>query len=337
MPITKTPILLLGATGYIGGSVLYRLLSHPKANTFDITVFVRDARKAGVAESQFGVNAVIGSLADENKLEALAEKAHVVFSCADADNLKSINAILRGLSKRHATTGDTPIFIHTSGTGVLMDNAKGMYPTETIYDDSNIAQIESISETQPHRDVDLTIIEADKQGFLKSYIILPSTIYGRPENPLVDAGFQKNISVQIPAIIRASIDRGQGGMVGKGLSMWPSVHIDEVENPEKVGHGREGFYFAESGEHRWYDISKEVSRVLVELGRGKSDEPTAFTREELPKYFLSEDIGNSLGSNSRCRATRARSLGWHPKKTTKDMLASIKPEIEAILESMGQK
>lgn len=61
-----------------------------------------------------------------------------------------------------------------------------------------------------------------------------------------------------------------------------------VENPEKVGHGREGFYFAESGEHRWYDISKEVSRVLVELGRGKSDEPTAFTREELPKYFLSE-------------------------------------------------
>ena len=45
-----------------------------------------------------------------------------------------------------------------------MDNAKGMYPTEAIYDDSNIAQIESISETQPHRDVDLTIIEADKQG-----------------------------------------------------------------------------------------------------------------------------------------------------------------------------
>lgn len=61
-----------------------------------------------------------------------------------------------------------------------------------------------------------------------------------------------------------------------------------VTNPEKVGHGREGFYFAESGEHTWYDISKEISKVLVELGIGKSKEPTPFTRDELARYFISE-------------------------------------------------
>lgn len=51
-----------------------------------------------------------------------------------------------------------------SGTGVLADNAAGMYATETIYHDSDAAQIESLPDTQAHRDVDLLIVEADKAG-----------------------------------------------------------------------------------------------------------------------------------------------------------------------------
>jgi hypothetical protein len=33
----------------------------------------------------------------------------------------------------------------------------------------------------------------------------------------------------------------------------------------------------------------------------------------------------------RCRGTRARSIGWKPTKTTADMIASIKPEVESLL------
>lgn len=47
------------------------------------------------------------------------------------------------------------------------------------------------------------------------------------KNALVDAGIQNPHSIQIPTIIRASLDRGQAGMVGKGLALWPDVHIDE--------------------------------------------------------------------------------------------------------------
>lgn len=49
-------------------------------------------------------------------------------------------------------------------TGVLNDNAKGMYATETIYDDFNADQIEALPDTQLHRDVDVAVVEADKQG-----------------------------------------------------------------------------------------------------------------------------------------------------------------------------
>lgn len=61
-----------------------------------------------------------------------------------------------------------------------------------------------------------------------------------------------------------------------------------VNNPDKIGHGRDGFYFGENGEHLWYDISKAIGKALVKRGISKSDEPTTFTKEELVKYFGSE-------------------------------------------------
>lgn len=54
---------------------------------------------------------------------------------------------------------------------------------------------------------------------------------------------------------------------------------------ERVPHGREGFYFGSSGEHDLYDVGKAIAQALVEIGRGKSPEPTTFTKEEIDKYF----------------------------------------------------
>lgn len=84
-----------------------------------------------------------------------------------------------------------------------------------------------------------------------------------------------------------------------------------VTHPDKVGHGVDGYYFGENGEHPWYDISKAIGEAMVERGLSKTDEPTTFTDEELVKY--------------------SRSLGWKPKLSSPDMVASIDAEMEAIL------
>ena len=65
--------------GYIGGTVLARLLQHPNASSFDITVLVRSAEKGKIPEDKFGVKAVIGSYHEHDKLASLAEGAQVVF------------------------------------------------------------------------------------------------------------------------------------------------------------------------------------------------------------------------------------------------------------------
>lgn len=66
-------------------------------------------------------------------------------------------------------------------------------------------------------------------GYVKTYIISPSTIYGIPKNGFTEAGLQHSHSIQIPMFIRASLGRGQGGMIGLGKNKWPNVHIDDGE------------------------------------------------------------------------------------------------------------
>ncbi|KAF8968166.1 hypothetical protein BDZ97DRAFT_1801302 [Flammula alnicola] len=278
---------------------------------------------------------------------------------ADADNFEAATATLRGLKKRHAATGKFPssftLLVHIlmricsvcmkSGTGVLADNGVGDSISETVYDDANPDQIETLSDTQLHRNVDLELLGADKEGYVKTYIVLPSTIYGIATGVLVDKGIQNPHSIQVPALIHAALARGRAGMIGAGKNFWPDVNIEDVadlyvvlynsiQKDPTTGHGREGIYFGESGEHTLYEVGKAIGEALVELGKSDNPEPSTFSKEEIDKYFQGSTY---LGTNSRCRANRSRSIGWKPIKTKKDFLASIKPEVEALAKGSGHE
>ena len=148
---------------------------------------------------------------------------------------------------------------------------------------------------------------------MRTYIILPPTIWGIATGRLFTLGLANSHSIQIPLAIKASLDRGQGGVIGEGKNSWPHVEIHERElsfvqlclklskctlvaemyqiifdaalSDPNLPHGREGYYFAENGEYRLYDLAKTYSQALYDLGKGKSPEPTAFTDDEAQKYF----------------------------------------------------
>jgi nucleoside-diphosphate-sugar epimerase len=330
----KIDILITGATGYIGGSVLQRLLVHPDSHKFRFTAVIRAEAKAPKFGA-LGVNTVIGSHSDSDLMRKLAAKADIVFAIADADDVNAAKGTLAGLKDRYEATGKKPILIHTSGTGTLTDNALGKFTYDTVYDDSDPDQIESLPASQLHRNVDLLIVDADKQGYVDTYIILPSTIYGLAKGPLVDLGIQNPFSVQIPGLIKYNIKRGQSGVVGEGKNTWPHVSNEDIADlyitlydaikagHPSAGHGREGYYFGENGEYQGYEVAKLVAQGLAKHGVG-TDEPTPFTEEELKEmgYF---------GTNARCKATRSRAIGWKPKHTKSDFLASILPEVDAVV------
>lgn len=71
-------------------------------------------------------------------------------------------------------------------------------------------------------------------GYVKTHIVFPSCVYGIVKNGFTEAGLQNPISIQVPGLIRASLDRKQGGMVGLGKNIWPNVHIDDRKHASSL-------------------------------------------------------------------------------------------------------
>lgn len=129
-------IFVTGLTGYIGGTVLTKLLALSPPPT-QITALMRDPSKASLLSkltlpSGTTITPLIGSLSDHEKIAKAASEADIVLSTADADDLPAVQAMLQGMKQRKAQTGHRSLFIHTSGTGVLTDDARGQYPSDKV-------------------------------------------------------------------------------------------------------------------------------------------------------------------------------------------------------------
>ncbi|KAJ7635743.1 hypothetical protein DFH06DRAFT_1284292 [Mycena polygramma] len=322
---TPQNVLFLGATGYIGGSVLGKLLLHPRAEEVKISAIVRDAGKAEKLQA-FGVTSVVAHLdSDFSVLQTLAEDADVVFSiaCGDSSKVAAAKAILAGAKVRFEATGKPTTYIHTSGAGVIADyTAHGIHSNVLTFDDSNAEQMASIAPTQLHRPLDLELLAADDQGYLKSYIIIPTTVYGLATGPRVELGIQKPQTTLLPPLIGAALARGQVGMVGAGKNVWQNVELYELADlcivlydailaDASPPHGRAGLYFAENGAHELVQVSKIIASIMYEHGKAQSPDPSPFTEAEEAKYLMG-------------LASRARALGWQPKKGTEDFMNSMR-------------
>ncbi|KAF8199311.1 NAD(P)-binding protein [Mycena galopus ATCC 62051] len=325
-------VLFFGATGYIGGTVLGKLLRLPRTTNLHITAFVRDPVKAEKVEA-FGVTPVIGDNSNLELLQALARDADVVFSVADSSDVPAVKAVLAGARKRFESTGRPTTFIHTSGAGAIADcTVNGAHHDSPTFDDLDETQMATIAPMQLHRPVDLELLDADDQGYIKSYIILPTTVWGIPTGPLMDAGIQNWQNSILNFLVPASVARGQGGMVGEGRNVWNNVKVDELADlyillyntimmNDETAHGRAGLFFAENGAHELSEMSAVIARTLFEHGKGESPIPTSFTAEEVERMGL---VAMLMASNAKCTASRARALGWRPTESTREMLHCVR-------------
>ena len=117
-----------------------------------------------------------------------------------------------------------------SGTGVLMDEARGTYASEKIITDTDLAALDTIPASAPHHAVDLLAISGDTDGYALSYLVFPGAIFGTASGPLFDAGISKPHSIVIPWLADAFLKRGRAGVVGSGANLWPDVHIEDSKS-----------------------------------------------------------------------------------------------------------
>ncbi|OCK84020.1 NAD dependent epimerase/dehydratase family protein [Lepidopterella palustris CBS 459.81] len=333
-------ILITGATGYIGGDALYALsAAYP---SYSITALVRNSTKGATLASIYpSVRLVYGDLDSTDLLTTEASNADIVLHCAHADHPGAAAALVAGLAQR----AEGGFLIHTSGTGTLcvgdLDNGTFGIKSEKLFNDlDGIAEITSLPDHAPHRNVDTIVLAAgaEPSGKVRTAIVCPSTIYGPGRGP------DNKRSIQVYEMAKAVLQRGKGFQVNDGQNIWTQIHIQDlsnayvrlVEEAVKGGGsatwGAEGYYFVENGDFKWADVATAIADYAAKQKLIRDATVEAVSREDAEKLF---PYGSVLwGLNSRARGLRAKKvLGWKPVQ--KGLLESIPEIVDGEARSLG--
>lgn len=245
-----------------------------------------------------GIEPVIGSLDDKERLILEAQRADGVINTADSDHRQAVESLLQGLY------GSNKPFIHTSGSSIIGDDVGGNQLSPLIFDEDTPFYIEP--EKQPRHEIDNFVLSAATQG-VRSIVLCNSMIYG------TGTGLNPN-SVQIPPLVMEAKREGVVHIVGKGINRWSNVHIEDVATLyslalKKSPAGK--FYFVENGEASFAEIGQAIAHRL-NLGEVK-----AWGVDEATQIWGATHAHYSFGSNSRVRAKRAKTeLNWQPKHSS---------------------
>ncbi|KIM28749.1 hypothetical protein M408DRAFT_23411 [Serendipita vermifera MAFF 305830] len=320
-------IFILGASGYIGGAVLTTFLKG--IPDLKATALVRNEAHIPLL-SGIGVTCIKGTSQDLALVSELSSHADIVFNAADADDLNLSNAILEGCKKRFAATAVKPIYLHTSGTAIFMDGAKGIFNSSAhVFDDRKTAEIRDISPTAWHRNVEQSVVDADEASYVSAYIISPSGVYGESPSPIP----------RTVILTKMVIDLGKNfktlPYIGDGSNVLALIHVNDMAaayltvlkfalsgKDTESGYGR--YYIANTGEVSWKDLITAYAPPLKQRGIIDTTELSLVTLEQAP-------LMSFFGANVFAVAGKLRDLGWKPNGPS--IFETIERDLEIALAS----
>ncbi|GAB1208573.1 hypothetical protein APSETT445_007324 [Aspergillus pseudonomiae] len=283
-----------GATGYIGGDVLFALTQACPAS--NISALVRSQSRASQLTHKFpSVTTVIGDLDSTARITSEASEADVVL-----------------------------LWIQISGASLLSGpditaNAYGEPRSQGFNDLQGISEIRNIITSSPKRAVDNLLLGLSATNpHVRTAIIYGPLIYGQGRGPV------NQRSIQLPDLAKSTIQHGHGLQVGRGLSCWSNIHVSDIAQlvvklTQEASNSRNaplwnenGIYFAENGKMPFGEISQRVASLAAEQGFIK--DPTVKSIDADTADKLTAHGAVLWGTNAQYTAARARELlGWKPQ------------------------
>ncbi|WAO89105.1 Epimerase domain-containing protein [Fusarium falciforme] len=337
--MAQRKILVTGATGYVGGSVLTTLLKSGVAlvQSSAVTALVRKKDQADILASQGIKASIFRDLDDSEHLRRVATEHDVVIHTASGFHLGSALALIEGLSQRKANKGGNVHYIHTSGTWNLAGPELTREASLTEFKEDNLLDhLRKLEEESPfsQRTTLLGVVTAAERQGVEAHILLPPDIYGQ------GTGLFNQHTPQLLDLVKNAIDVGYPEYIGNGLGGAGHVHIADLAElykvmilrilqSEDIPSGKEGLFFTETGYHNWFDVAKLIGEVGISRGVLKSADPRSITVEEAAQRWEESTNGDQditklcFCMRNKTLPNRAYELGWKPEKTDHDWRAWI--------------
>ncbi|TRX97823.1 hypothetical protein FHL15_001033 [Xylaria flabelliformis] len=294
-------ILVTGAAGYIGGSVLAALLSAdthlPTKNLFAAVRTEEQAQSLG----SLGINVLRLNLQDEKEVaEAVVQnEIDIVIHTASSIDARLAIHLIKALGKRHDITGKDTYHIHTN----------------------------------------TAITELAKEQGVTSFIIGVPFVYGTGAGQWKK--LSQNIPATVKASIALKTtykfdeDSNFAAVHISDLADYYVLFVKKILRGEKLPSGEEGYYFSVAHEASWWNMTQSLAKALY--ARGLVTEPTAkiwpsddMAAEalDLPRQFV------RLMHTARVTIDYKSGypLDWHPKWDEQRLLANMDEEVTATLQ-----
>ncbi|KAL1869343.1 hypothetical protein Daus18300_005555 [Diaporthe australafricana] len=353
MDMPSHRILITGASGYLGGTLLARWKDAGLPTYDKLYALVRTDAQAEAVE-RYGAEPLTFDAKDEAAVwEGVVDnKITIVYYLIDPAKSDAQVNFIKALAEVKRMTGQEVHILHTTGAKLFSSHAGA--PTDAPLLDTD-PELYSIQKTQAETTqldfaksaviTNNTVIEQAEKHGVRSYIFAPCIVYGRGE------GFGNTISIQTVAIVKAARAMRRVYKVDEGHPTWPVCHVVDNTNlyveilrrilgGEEVGYGRAGYFLAASGSMAWDDIYTAMAAALAKRNIIGDDSVVPANDNILQQMgealgCPAEFVPVQIGGLCTFTAEHGRKIGWRPQFSPEHIIEDAENEVQLILDSLG--
>ncbi|KAK0474214.1 NAD-P-binding protein [Armillaria novae-zelandiae] len=340
-----TRLLITGASGYLGGSLLNDLIKIPNV---EIYALVRTESQASTVK-RLDVRPVEFDLMNQAAIQKAVEELEltVVLHLANAFSFVPPEAFIRGLAVVKQKTGKDVHFVHTSGAKVFSSHTgikQRLNDTDDVYAIQKTTK-SPIPLIQTPVDTVTSILELGDELGVRTYIYVPPMVYGPGE------GFGNKTSIQFVGIVQIGLALRRIYQVAGDSDEWPLCHlkdttslymtlVNSILDGKDVPHGKKGgYYFGVNGEFSWKMLYEGIAASLAK--RGLVDDaavakPSAENYDKVAQVLGGPKEMVDISVAGRCALTgdQGKRLGWVPKYDVEHLYSVIDEEVQFIVEHL---